>query len=349
MRENISKVIVTGGAGFIGSHIVDELIRRGIETYVIDNLTTGSLDNLAQCVNNKLLHIKIGNISDIQELMDDVKDIDIVFHEAAIANVLISIENPILVNDINVNSTLKLLEYCRKYNVKRFIFASSAAVYGVIADNVYASEDMVCTPNTPYGASKLACENYLKAYHSTYGLETIMLRYFNVFGPRQSRSEYAGVINIFINKLLNKDIPIVFGDGSQNRDFVYVANIVQANLLAMIKEGIAAESFNIGTGRSLSINELLYIIKEITNSKDVQHQYGPSRQGDMRFGQASTQKARDKLGYMPMTNIIEALKQVVQYIRNKYNILDHNDAISQQLNQVKNYKSTNNQQTQIIK
>ncbi len=326
MRKNVSKAIVTGGAGFVGSHIVDRLVGCGIETYVIDNLTTGSLDNLVQHAKNELLHIVIGDISNINELMGDLKDIDVVFHEAAIANIQTSIENPILVNDVNVNSTLKVLDYCIKHNIRRIVFASSAAVYGVMG-NVYASEDMVSIPNTPYSAGKLACENYLKAYHSTYGLETIMLRYFNVFGPRQAYSSYAGVITNFINKLLDRNTPIIFGDGLQNRDFVYITDIVQANLLAMEKKGIAGESFNIGVGTSVTINELLDILKQITHSEDIQHKYAPPRPGDMKYGQASIQKARDKLGYIPRTNLTEDLKELVQYITNKrYNSPDHNSA-----------------------
>jgi UDP-glucose 4-epimerase len=326
LRKEASKAIVTGGAGFVGSHIVDELIGRGIETYVIDNLTTGSLDNLVEHAHNELLHIVIGNVSNINKLMGDLKDIDVVFHEAAIANIQTSIENPILVNNVNVNSTLKVLDYCIKHDIKRIVFASSAAVYGVL-DNVYVSkdmnsaclEDMNCIPNTPYSAGKLACENYLKAYHSTYGLETIMLRYFNIFGPRQAYSQYAGVINNFINKLLNKDMPVIFGDGLQSRDFVYVTDIVQANLLAMEKKGVAGESFNIGAGRSVTIIELLNMLRQITHIEDIPHKYAPPRPGDPKFCLASgIQKAREKLGYVPQTTITEGLKLLVEYITKKH-------------------------------
>ena len=347
MRKEVSKAIVTGGAGFVGSHIVDELIGRGIETYVIDNLTTGSLDNLVEHAHNELLHIVIGNVSNINKLMGDLRDIDVVFHEAAIANIQTSVENPILVNNVNVNSTLKVLDYCIKHDIKRIVFASSAAVYGVL-DNVYVSEDMNCIPNThysagklacenyiedmncipntPYSAGKLACENYLKAYHSTYGLETIMLRYFNIFGPRQAYSHYAGVINNFINKLLNKNMPVIFGDGLQSRDFVYVTDIVQANLLAMEKKGVAGESFNIGVGRSVTIIELLDMLRQITHLEDIPHKYAPPRPGDAKFCLASgIQKAREKLGYVPQTTITEGLKLLVEYITKKhYSSPNHN-------------------------
>ena len=193
--------------------------------------------------------------------------------------------------------------------------------------NVSVSEDMMCVPNTPYAAGKLACENYLKAYHHTYGLETVMLRYFNIFGPRQAYGYYTGVINNFINKLLDKKMPVIFGDGLQNRDFVYVTDVIQANLLAMEQEGIAGESFNIGVGKYVTINELLDILKQITH-KDIQRGVAPTRPRDMKFGQASIQKAIDKLGYMPRTNLNESLKDLVQYITTKrYNSPYHNDAI----------------------
>jgi nucleoside-diphosphate-sugar epimerase len=185
---------------------------------------------------------------------------------------------------------------------------------------------MVCIPNTPYSAGKLACENYLKAYHSTYGLETIMLRYFNIFGPRQAYSHYAGVINNFINKLLNKDMPVVFGDGLQSRDFVYVTDIVQANLLAMEKKGVAGESFNIGVGRSVTIIELLDMLRQITHIEDIPHKYAPPRPGDPKFCLVSgIQKAREKLGYVPQTTITEGLELLVEYIRKKhYSSPNHN-------------------------
>jgi UDP-glucose 4-epimerase len=163
----ILKAIVTGGAGFIGSHIVDSLIDRRIETYVIDNFTTGSLDNLARHANNKLIHIVKGDIKDIHKLMPEIKGVNVFFHQAAIASIVASIENPLFVNDVNVTSTLEAADYCRKQDIKRFVFASSAAVYGVVRD-VAVSEDLLCRPAMPYGAGKLACENYLQAYHSKY-------------------------------------------------------------------------------------------------------------------------------------------------------------------------------------
>jgi len=179
MRK-VSKALVTGGAGFIGSHIVDELLKRGIETYIIDDLSTGSIRNVVQHENNKLLHICIGNIKQVNELLHGIDHIDVVFHEAAIVSVSQSVSHPLLVHDTNVNATLELMNFCKKNNVRRFVFASSAATYGSVQYK-YLSESHLCMPSSPYGASKLSIENYLRAYSVTYGLETVVLRYFNVW------------------------------------------------------------------------------------------------------------------------------------------------------------------------
>jgi nucleoside-diphosphate-sugar epimerase len=333
MKKKI-KAIVTGGAGFIGSHIVDSLIDRDIETYVIDNLTTGSLDNLAQHANRKLIHIVRGDIKDIHKLIPEITDVDIFFHQAAIASVVASIENPLFINDVNVTSTLKVMDYCIKHGIKRFVFASSAAVYGAVG-NVAVSEDLPCRPETPYGASKLACENYLQAYHSTYGLETVMLRYFNVYGPRQAYTESSVVINNFTNKLVNNETPVVYGDGLQSRDFIHVSDIVQANMAVLEKTNIAGESFNIASGNSYSINEILHIIKQITGTEYIQHKYAAARKGDVRFGKASIKKATDKLGYMPKMSLHEGLKQFVGFIRNKSQMSSNEQNLLKQLNQEK--------------
>ena len=298
MDKKISKAIVTGGAGFIGSHIVDKLLERGIETYVIDNMSTGSVDNLARHASNRIFHPIIGNVNDIHNLMNDVEGVDILFHEAAIVDVTKSVENPILINDVNMNSTMKLMDYCLTHSVKRFVFASSAAVYGMVVNEVIP-EDTICKPATPYGASKYACEAYLQAYYLSYGLESVILRYFNVFGPRQAYSEYSNVINSFMNKLTKRNAPTIFGDGFQTRDFVYVKDIVQANMLAMEKDNVAGEVFNIASGNQVSLNDLLQKIRQITNTQDIQNIHKPPRPNDIRFARASIEKAKKILGYVP--------------------------------------------------
>ncbi|MGI0049122.1 MAG: NAD-dependent epimerase/dehydratase family protein [Nitrososphaera sp.] len=307
----ITRALVTGGAGFIGSHIVDELVARGIETFVIDNLSTGTLDNLAQHRDSSLLHFMAGDAREAEALLQDTS-IDVVFHEAAIASVPKSVSHPMLVHDVNVNMTLQLLNYCVKAGVKRFVFASSAAVYGILEGK--ATEDMACRPNSPYGAGKLAVEDYLHAYRRTYGLETVMLRYFNVYGRRQRYSDYSGVITIFINKLLEGSRPVIFGDGLQVRDFVHVDDIVQANMLAMESANAVGEMFNVASGRATSILELVRIVKELVGATGIDHQFAPPRPGDMKLGLASIDKIRAVLGYDAKVQMQEGLKGVTESI-----------------------------------
>jgi len=311
----VSRAIVTGGAGFIGSHIVDELINRGIETYVIDNLRTGSIENLSQHEHNKLLRIVVGDAKHIERLLFGVSDIDIVFHEAAIASVPLSVSEPMLVHNVNVNMTLDVMNFCLAKNVKRIVFASSAAVYGV--KNSQASEEMVCKPFSPYGASKLAIEDYLAAYYNTYGLETVALRYFNVFGARQTLNDYSGVITIFTNQLLHKQTPTVYGNGKQVRDFVHVKDIIQANMLAMESQKAVGDVFNVATGRSPSILELLEILKEITKTTDIQHRHGPKRPGDVQFGFADISKIKKILGYEAKITLKNGLMDLVEFFKKK--------------------------------
>ena len=315
MTRKISKAVVTGGAGFIGSHIVDELIKMGIETFVIDNLSTGSLENLKQHKANKLLHLIIGDARNIEQLLDSVIDIDVVFHEAAIANVARSISEPLVVHDVNVNMTLEVMNFCVKNKVKRFVFASSAAVYGTITNDP-VPETRICRPYSPYGASKLAIENYLNAYYHSYGLETAALRYFNVYGPRQVLNDYSGVITIFIDKLLNNIAPTIHGDGLQTRDFVHIKDIVQANILCMKSDKAAGEVFNVATQNPISILELLTTLKNITKS-NIPHKFGPPRPGDVKFGYASIDKIRTKLGFEPKCTIANNIVDVVEFIKSK--------------------------------
>lgn len=309
-----SKAVVTGGAGFIGSHIVDELLRRGIETIVIDDLSTGSLENLANHHENKLLHLRIGDVRNVHDLLRGVEGIDVVFHEAAIASVARSVKEPLVVHDVNVNATLGLMDFCLQKNIKKFIFASSAAVYGVVSAK--ANEDLICKPFSPYGASKLCVENYLDSYYQTYGLENVNLRYFNVYGPRQKLSDYSGVITVFINNLLHKQTPTIHGDGLQERDFVSVTDIVKANMISMDSNLAAGQSFNVATGRSVSIKNLLTLLQNITKTQYLGHKFGPKRAGDVKFGLATVDKIK-KLGFEASTPFDKGLIQVVEFLKQK--------------------------------
>jgi len=309
------KAIVTGGAGFIGSHIVDELLKRKIETFVIDNLSTGSLDNLRQHDGNSLLHVVMGDAKNIATLLADVSGIDVVFHEAAIASITRSISEPMVVHDVNVNMSLEIMNFCVAKKIRRLVFASSAAVYGVIKGR--ASEEQICRPYSPYGATKLAVEDYLSAYYQTYGLETVALRYFNVFGARQKLNDYSGVITIFINQLMNKQEPTIYGDGLQTRDFINVKDIVQANMLGMESPNAAGKMFNVATGKSTSILELLMTLKSVTNTTHIPHRFAPPRPGDVKFGLAESDKIMNTLGFAPKITISEGLTDVVRHIQSK--------------------------------
>jgi UDP-glucose 4-epimerase len=311
--KKVSKALVTGGAGFIGSHIVDELLNRGIETIVIDDLSTGTLENLSEHQKNKLLHIIIGDARKAHELLHDVEGIDVVFHEAAIASVPRSVSEPMVVHDVNVNMSLELMNFCLRKDIKKFVFASSAAVYGVLQTK--ASEGLVCKPFSPYGASKLCVENYLDAYHQTYGLENVNLRYFNVYGPRQKLSDYSGVITVFINTLLRRQTPTIHGDGSQVRDFVFIKDIVNANMLSMDSQTAVGQTFNVASGRSTSVKGLLEALQDITGTHDLGYQFGPSRAGDVRLGLASADKIKKELGFVAQTKIEEGLGQVVEFLK----------------------------------
>jgi UDP-glucose 4-epimerase len=309
----VNRVVVTGGAGFIGSHIVDELIERGIETYVLDNFSTGSMKNLSKNEGNRLLHVIRADLRDAGSALRDVRDVDVVFHEAAIASVPKSISDPIAVHDVNVNMTLELLEFCRHHGINRLVFASSAAAYGVV-EKVVAREELPCTPASPYAASKLAVEGYLHSYYRTYGFEPVILRYFNVYGPRQLQSDYSGVINIFIKKLLRGEPPVIFGDGKQTRDFVHVKDVVQANILAMDSK-VVGEPLNVASGTSVSILELFQILRSITGARNIEPVFGPGIPGDPRFGYAGLEKSAKRLGYSPKVSMRDGLADLVDYFR----------------------------------
>jgi UDP-glucose 4-epimerase len=315
----IARALVTGGGGFIGSHIVDELLRRGTETLVLDDFSSGSPNNLSQHAGNKLLRVRVGDVRRVSELLRGEGEIDVVFHEAAIASVPLSVEQPMRVHDTNVNATLELLNFSRAAKVRRVVFASSAAVYGVLNGNA-ASEGHPCRPSSPYGASKLAIEDYLSAYQSSYGLETVALRYFNVYGPRQAQNDgYGGVITTFAHRLLRGLRPTIFGDGRQTRDFVNVKDVVQANILAAELSEAVGGRFNVASGRSVSILELLDSLKLVAGLPDVSPSFAPPRAGDVRSGSASIRAIGRALGYRPRVRLIEGLSDLVEEMKSAPN------------------------------
>jgi UDP-glucose 4-epimerase len=315
MANQYEKILVTGGAGFIGSHVVDKLMEKGFDVTVIDNLSTGSVENIARYQSNKNFHFIKGDIRDINLVMKAMKNIDAVFHEAALASVTLSVEDPLLANDINVTGTLNLLKASSDLHVKRFIYASSAAVYGDTLPP-QKREDMTQNPTSPYGVSKLDAENYVKLFHKVYNLDTISLRYFNVYGPRQRfdiQSAYGGAITIFLNRLLRNMSPVIYGDGEQTRDFVYIQDVVEANMLALNTKNAAGEVFNVGTGVNISVNQIAETLKEIMNKKELQNIHKPPRPGEGRHGYSDINKAKNILEFHPKVSIKEGLAKLVDW------------------------------------
>jgi len=310
--NEVSTALVTGGAGFVGSHLVEDLISQGIETYTIDNFSTGSIENLRSLESDPLFHLIRGDVRDSLSSIPSGKKIDVVFHEAAIASVPTSIKNPEFVHDVNVNMTLDLMNYCVRHEIKKFIFASSAAVYGVVNGDV--PETSLCRPASPYGAGKLAIEDYLHAYRISFGLEPVILRYFNIYGPRQKLGDYSGVITIFIQNLLSNTSPTILGDGLQTRDFVNVEDIVQANILAMNSNDAVGEVFNVASGKSTTIIRIAQILKDVTGKNDIKLKFAPARVGDVRNGHANITKIGSVLGYSPRVSLEDGLASVVDYL-----------------------------------
>jgi nucleoside-diphosphate-sugar epimerase len=308
------KALVTGGAGFIGSHLVDALLQRGALVWVLDDLSTGSLENLKSHAGDPRLTFIEGEAGKINSIGGVPDGIDVVFHEAAIASVQRSVAEPMTVHDVNVTSALEVMNFCRERGVTRFVFASSAAVYGPVATPPPEEGDY-CAPVSPYGASKLAVENYMHAYHASYGLETVALRYFNVYGPRQRMGdEYGGVIPVFSRQLLAGAIPTVYGDGLQTRDFVNVKDVVQANLLAMEAEGAPGGVFNIASGREVTVLKLFELLAHASGSVLTTPRFAPGRAGDLKVGMSSIERAREVLGYEPRVTLEEGLGEVLDYV-----------------------------------
>jgi UDP-glucose 4-epimerase len=311
------KYLVTGGAGFIGSHITDALIERGHDVVVLDNLSSGHKENLSGVMDR--IEFVEGDIRDPEACLKAAEGCDGIFHEAALVSVPDSVNRPRDNHDINITGTLNILEAARQQKVKRVVFASSAAVYG---DNpeLPKQENMLPDPKSPYALAKLTGEYYLKVYAECFGLETVALRYFNVFGVRQDPSSmYSGVISIFSERI-KKGLPItIYGDGQQTRDFVNVADVVQANLLAMEAPSLQASNlkpqtggfaaFNVATGEQTSLLRLLSTLEEIAGKK-VERTFKDSRSGDIKHSLADISKTQSVLHYDPQIGLTEGLSQM---------------------------------------
>jgi UDP-glucose 4-epimerase len=301
-----SVALVTGGGGFIGSHLVNRLLRDGQTVRVLDNFATGRRDNLQDVIDD--IELIEGDLQSYERVHNAVRGCDLVFHLGALPSVPRSIQDPLTSNATNVIGTLNVLLAARDEGVRRVVYASSSSVYGASAE-LPKSEDMHPLPIAPYAVSKLAAEGNCRAFHRVYGLETVALRYFNVFGPGQDpQSQYAAVIPNFITAVLEDRSPIVHGDGEQSRDFTYIDNAVEANILAASADGAAGEMFNIACGERISLNEILARIGAIAG-KEVSAVNVDPRPGDVRHSLADISKARQILGYDPVVDFEEGLKR----------------------------------------
>jgi len=304
--------LVTGGAGFIGSHLVEELVRRGEKVRVLDNFSTGKRENLKPCLDR--IELLEGDIRSYHIVREAVQGVEYILHQGALPSVPRSINDPITTNEVNVGGTLNILDAARDAGVKRVVYASSSSVYGANRE-LPKREEMMPQPISPYAVAKLTGEKYCHVFSRTYGLETVALRYFNVFGPGQDpQSAYAAFIPRCVVGMMEGERLTIFGDGTQSRDFTYVSNVVEANLLAVQAEGVSGEVFNVACGTSLSLNEIVGHIRQVLGG-DGDIVYGPLRPGDVPHSQADISQARARLGYEPRVPVEEGLERVVLWFR----------------------------------
>lgn len=301
------KVMVTGGAGFIGSHTVDALLDQGVEVWVLDDLSSGCLRNLQTSRKNRRLHFRKGTITQFKTVKSLAGKVDAIIHLTAIVSPYVSVKKPEIANEVNVSGTLNVLRAALKKQVSRVVFASSSSVYGN-ASLMPVSEDQSLNPITPYGVSKLSAEKYCRVFSNTYDLSTISLRYFNVYGERQSANPYSGVIAIFAKQLAKGLQPTIYGDGEQTRDFVHVSDVARANLQALRTEGGIGDAFNIGTGRATTINQLFTALTQLIKRPDISPAYSAERQGDIRQSYADLTRSRAVLGFDPKIEFTRGLE-----------------------------------------
>lgn len=302
------KFLVTGGAGFIGSNIVSALLKRGYQVKVLDNFSSGKRENLKDF--EKDIELIEGDIRSYHIVQESLKGVDVVLHQAALPSVPRSIKDPITTNEVNINGTLNILEASVSAKVKKVVYASSSSVYG---DNPQLPKHESMTPNplSPYAVSKLSGEKYCNVFSRIYGLETISLRYFNVFGPRQDpSSQYSAVIPKFIRAIKNNQQPVIYGDGEQSRDFTYILNVVEANILAATSDFESGIAVNCAMNGQISLNELVNHINKILG-KNIKPRYEQPRAGDIKHSFADIHLAKDKIKYIPLVSFEEGLKLTI--------------------------------------
>jgi len=309
----VTRYLITGGAGFIGSNIVSALVEQGAMVRVADNFSTGKRENL-KAVADKIELLE-GDLAELDFARYAVRDVDYVLHQAAIPSVPRSVADPVETNRSGVIATLYVLIAARESGVKRVTFASSSSVYGESVGSA-KREDMMLAPLSPYGVSKMAAEHYCRSFYAVYGFETVCLRYFNVFGPHQDpTSEYSAVIPKFITALLAGKPPTIYGDGEQTRDFTFVGNVVAANVHALTTLNAAGGYFNIAMGQATSLNQLVDTLSELIGT-NIRPNYAPPRPGDIKHSTADVSKIREVMGYTPAISLIDGLRQTVEWYRN---------------------------------
>jgi nucleoside-diphosphate-sugar epimerase len=303
--------LVTGGAGFIGSHIAAALIDRGARVRIIDDLSTGHHENMAE-IGGDIDFIQ-ASLTDAKALSRALQNVEWVFHEAAIPSVPRSVAEPAETHEASVNATFSLLLAARDHKIRRLVYAASSSAYGDQPE-LPKREDMRPDPLSPYAVAKLVGEYYCQVFSRVYGLETVSLRYFNVFGPRQDPgSQYSGVISRFIDALLNGEQPTIYGDGEQSRDFTYISNVVDANLKAAESESAVGQVINIANGQRVTINQVFEMVKKLTGRTNLQAQYAPTRTGDVRDSLADLSLARALLAYEPRVQLEEGLRSTIDW------------------------------------
>ena len=306
--------LVTGGAGFIGSHIASALAAAGARVRIIDDLSTGYRENIDE-IGGDVDFIQ-GSVADEAALKRAIEGAELVFHEAAIPSVPRSVENPRQTHVASVDSTFSLLLAAKENNVRRIVYAASSSAYGD-QPTLPKVETMLPEPLSPYAVAKLVGEHYCQVFTRVYGLETVSLRYFNVFGPRQDpSSQYSGVISRFISALLGGETPVIYGDGEQSRDFTYIGNVVDANLRAAESAKAVGYVINVANGERISLNQLLKELQDLTGKTNVKADYQPTRAGDVKHSLADISRARDLLGYAPKTDLRQGLSLTIDWWKN---------------------------------
>jgi nucleoside-diphosphate-sugar epimerase len=310
----MAKYLITGGAGFIGSNLARRLLSLGDEVVVLDDFSSGKRENIED-IGDRIRLVE-GDICNIDTVKEAMVGIDYVFHQAAVVSVPRSIDDPVRTNEVNVDGTLNCLIVARDSKVKRFVFAASSSAYGD-SPELPKHEDMPPCPLSPYGVSKMVGEMYCRVFYEVYGLPTVSLRYFNIFGPYQDpESQYAAVVPIFISKLLKSESPVVYGDGEQSRDFTYIDNAVQANLLAIRSDKADGQTINVACGSQYTLNQLVRGLQRLTGA-DIDPTYAAARTGDIKHSLGDISRASNLLGYEPRVSFEEGLERTVAWFKDR--------------------------------